>query len=204
MDADVLQAAQNTLLDIEVPAEPGVDWWGLLMMFGWGLVGLLIWLLLVWLMWHFGRRWRLRWALHKVVRGLRTADDSGDSGDSAVSKSEPAKRCQAELNRLCHLFQTAVRHRLLPPPSVSALKPTIDQACFSENGVSRETLLKMAQTFRRDLIASTPSFGSVLLCGWRNGFETVRASLRAWRARLKPSAPNSKNAADKPQPSRES
>lgn len=143
-DTQAMQMAENTLIDIEVPMPPGIDWLGGLLMLGWGLLAVLVVLLLGTMVWFVWRRAQLYWRLERLKRAL--AKSSSEHG--AV--------------QLYQALQTAKRHDLLSSDAEAPLKQAIDQACFGPKTVSRETLSSLIQTFQAELKAAAPSMGDAV------------------------------------------
>lgn len=146
-DTQAMQMAENTLIDIEVPMPPGIDWLGGLLMLGWGLLAVLVVLLLGTLVWFVWRRAQLYWRLERLKRAL------------AKSSSEVVKDGAVLLYQA---LQTAKRHDLLNSDAEAPLKLAIDQACFGPKTVSRETLSSLIQTFQAELKAAAPSMGDAV------------------------------------------
>ncbi|KUJ74254.1 hypothetical protein AVO42_02225 [Thiomicrospira sp. XS5] len=143
-DTQAMQMAENTLIDIEVPMPPGIDWLGGLLMLGWGLLAVLMVLLLGTMVWFVWRRAQLYWRLERLKR--------------ALAKSSPEHGAV----QLYQALQTAKRHDLLSSDAEAPLKQAIDQACFGPKTVSRETLSSLIQTFQAELKAAAPSMGDAV------------------------------------------
>lgn len=167
-DTQALQMAEDTLIDIEVPMPPGIDWLGGLLTLGWVLLALLILLLLGSVVWFVWRRAQLYWRLERLKRTLA---------------KEPSEAVKDGAVLLYQALQTAKRHRLLGGEAEERLKCEIDQACFGPQSVSRETLSALIQTFQANLKAAAPTIGD----GFRALFSIIRTGFcRLFARRRKP------------------
>lgn len=130
------------LIDIELPSQPGTNWWFWLEI---GLIafGVLILLgVLYWLRNRYWRRFHLRWQL-KDLNGHWVKQSTMDNQDEG----------REEALKLFQIFDDARRHQLLLAEDVLNLKQALEPLCFSRSHASRETLIATLEALKQALNA---------------------------------------------------
>lgn len=124
-DAATTQDLGAQLIDIELPVQPGTNWWfgleiGLAI-----LVAMIVFGLLYWLRNRYWQRFRLSWqlnALHKLWQ------------------KQLIENTREEALKLYQVFDEAKKHHLLLEEDASSIKEALEPLCFSRSDASRETL----------------------------------------------------------------
>ncbi|BBN58496.1 hypothetical protein [Hydrogenovibrio marinus] len=143
--ADSARQAQDLsaqLIDIELPSQPGTNWWFWLEI-GLIAVGVLILAgVLYWLRNRYWRRFHLRWQLKKLNNHWSKQPSMGDQDEG-----------HEEALKLFQIFDDAKRHQLLLAEDALILKQTLEPLCFSRSHASRETLVATLDALKQALNA---------------------------------------------------
>lgn len=130
------QKPATQLIDIELPTQPGTNWWFGLEV-GLTIVAVIVLLaLLYWLRNRYWRSFHLRWQLKGMTKRWASLSTNND---------------REEALKLYLIFDNAQRHQLLLEKDVIVLKETLEPLCFSQNNASRETLVSTLSTLKQAL-----------------------------------------------------
>ncbi|WP_024852260.1 DUF4381 domain-containing protein [Hydrogenovibrio kuenenii] len=130
------QEPATQLIDIELPPQPGTNWW-LGLEIGLAIVAVIVLLaLLYWLRNRYWRSFHLRWQLKSMSKQWASLSTNN-------SREEALK--------LYQIFDNAQRHQLLLEKDAIVLKETLEPMCFSQNNASRETLVSALSTLKQAL-----------------------------------------------------
>ncbi|MBD3611638.1 MAG: DUF4381 domain-containing protein [Hydrogenovibrio crunogenus] len=159
------QIAENKLIDIELPTAPGIDWLAWLQILGALLLTLAVILIIAALMAHFWQRVRLNIRIKKAQKELKQMPHPSDFRRTATQSYQ--------------WFQIAIKQALLTEHDQMRLQIKIDQACFSNVPVSRETLEDILSDFENALMVTQPTVKTILKQVFQQGLNLIKQLLSA-------------------------
>lgn len=154
------QIAENKLMDIELPTAPGIDWLAWLHILGALLLTVAVILIIAALMVHFWQRVRLNIRLKKAQKQLKQISQVSDLLRMATQSYQ--------------WFQVALKQALLTEYDHMRLQVKIDQACFSKEPVSRETLEDILSDFESALMVTQPTLNTILKQVFTQGLNLIK------------------------------
>lgn len=154
------QIAENKLMDIELPTAPGIDWLAWLHILGALLLTVAVILIIAALMAHFWQRVRLNIRLKKAQKQLKQISQVSDLRRMATQSYQ--------------WFQVALKQALLTEHDHMRLQVKIDQACFSKEPVSRETLEDILSDFESALMVTQPTLNTILKQVFTQGLNLIK------------------------------